>query len=350
MPRREDPHQQTLFGDSPEAHREAAPSTARGKSSRAPECVAIDEPTAALARAIPASIRLGTSSWSFPGWRGIVWDRDTTEASLARHGLRAYGAHPLLRTVGIDKTYYRPAPREEFERLRSQVPDGFSFLVKAHEAITHREPMSANAQGASLWLDPKYATDQVIQPAVDGLGASAGPILFQFSPMGIHAAPSAEGFIREVGAFLAALPQGPLYAVEVRDRALLRPSWGAMLADTGAVHCYSVHPKQGGPLMQAKIADPNVQRAIVCRWMLHSGLSYNQAVDRYQPFDRIVDPDPTSRDGFARLCEMAAQAHKHSFVIINNKAEGSAPRSVRLLAETIAALVLGHPPRRNRHA
>ena len=27
---------------------------------------------------------------------------------LARHGLEAYAKHPLLRTVGLDRTYYRP--------------------------------------------------------------------------------------------------------------------------------------------------------------------------------------------------------------------------------------------------
>jgi len=339
-----------LFGDGDSASPSPPATTPSTRpTAGAPACVAIDETTARLASTIPRSIRLGTSSWSFPGWRGILWDRETTESALARNGLRAYGAHPLFRTAGIDKTYYRPAPREEFARLAAQVPEDFAFLVKAHEALTHREPNASATQGPSLWLDAGYATQEVVLPTTEGLGSRTGPILFQFSPLGIRAAQSAEGFIREVGAFLAKLPQGPLYAVEIRDTGVLRPSWGAMLADTGCVHCYSVHPRQGGMVAQTKVADPAAQRAIVCRWMLHSGLTYSQALERYEPFDRIVDPDPASRHDFARLCALATQAHKHAFVIVNNKAEGSAPRSVRLLAETIAELLARPHPRRDAH-
>lgn len=54
--------------------------------------------------ALPPTVRLGTSSWSFPGWSGIVWDRRYDARTLAHHGLGAYGAHPLLRTVGVDVT------------------------------------------------------------------------------------------------------------------------------------------------------------------------------------------------------------------------------------------------------
>src|ERR1043165_5562380 len=51
-----------------------------------------------LARELPHQLYLGTSSWFFPGWRGLVWDRATDEATLSRHGLRAYAQHPPLGT------------------------------------------------------------------------------------------------------------------------------------------------------------------------------------------------------------------------------------------------------------
>src|SRR3972149_8294991 len=58
---------------------------------------------AALARALPESVRLGTSSWAFPGWAGIVYDRAASENVLAREGLGAYARHPCLRAVGVDR-------------------------------------------------------------------------------------------------------------------------------------------------------------------------------------------------------------------------------------------------------
>jgi hypothetical protein len=52
-----------------------------------------------LAPAMPALLRMGGSSWSYPGWQGLVWDKAYSERVLAQRGLNAYAEHPLLRTV-----------------------------------------------------------------------------------------------------------------------------------------------------------------------------------------------------------------------------------------------------------
>jgi hypothetical protein len=82
----------------------------------------LDEELFALARRLPPAVYLGTSSWSFPGWQGIVYSKPYSEAQLARHGLEAYAQHPLLRMVGLDRGYYQPIAQSEFGRYASQVP------------------------------------------------------------------------------------------------------------------------------------------------------------------------------------------------------------------------------------
>jgi hypothetical protein len=67
------------------------------------------EPSAELQRVatqLPREVRLGTSSWSFPGWHSMVYDRVASEAALAGDGLAAYAAHPLLRSVCIDRSFW----------------------------------------------------------------------------------------------------------------------------------------------------------------------------------------------------------------------------------------------------
>ena len=44
---------------------------------------------AAIAVRIPPNVRFGTSSWSFPGWAGLVYSRRATASELAREGLIA---------------------------------------------------------------------------------------------------------------------------------------------------------------------------------------------------------------------------------------------------------------------
>lgn len=324
-----DPQQLKLFAD------DTADAAASPPSREVIRAATADAQTVAIAVQLTKKVYLGTSSWSFPGWNGIIFDGTASEKTITREGLRAYAKHPLLRAVGIDKTFYRPAPAAEFARLRAQVPTDFRFLVKAHDAITRKGRSLRRPLTMCAWLDPAYAIDQVIHPVLDGLGECAGPILFQFSPMGIRSDKSAEQFIEQLGKFIGSLPIGPLYAVEVRDRMLMRPSWAAMLKDRSAVHCYNAHPTQITPLEQSRIVEPHTQRALVCRWMLHGHLSYQAAIDASEPFNRIVHADPTRRGEFAQLCSLAVSLGKSAYVIVNNKAEGCAPRSIELLASAI---------------
>lgn len=293
---------------------------------------------AATARRLPRALRLGTSSWSFPGWQGIVYDRAVPQRTLARHGLAAYADHPLLRSVGIDRTYYRPVEASDFRAYADAVPSDFRFLVKADRLTT--SPTDPESYGVRKenprFLDAAYATDAMVEPMMEGLGSKAGPLLFQFAPMSAGVVGGAESFFERLQAFLAALPRGPLYAVEVRTPAFLDDRYVRVLEETGVAHCYNVHPAMAPLSRQLGRISPFHQPALVVRWMLHDGLKYQVAKDRYEPFDRIVDEDRGSRERIAVAVLDALVAEREAFVIVNNKAEGSAPLSVFRLAERIA--------------
>lgn len=286
-----------------------------------------------LAGKLGHRLYLGTSSWSFPGWAGIVYDRAVGESMLARDGLAAYARHPLFRTVGLDKTYYRPAPRDEYARLASQVPDDFRFLVKAWRALVEREAFDGGTSQA--FLDAGIATREFVLPALDGLGSKTGPLLFQFPPMRFTGARDEAGFLATLDRFLAELPRGPLYAVEVRNRTLVGPVLGEMLAARGVVPCLTVHPTMPDVGMQSRELALDPTRPLVMRWMLRANHRYAEAKDLYAPFDRVVEPDDESRDALARLARAAIDAGLATWIIVNNKAEGSSPLSVERLARRI---------------
>ena len=77
-------------------------------------------------------------------------------------------------------------------------------------------------------------------------------------------------------------------------------------------------------------------RPLVMRWMLRGNHEYEEAKDLYAPFDRLVEPDDASRDALARLARAALDAGLGTWIIVNNKAEGSSPLSVERLAARIA--------------
>ena len=105
--------QDDLFGEPPAAPPEPAPQSpptpprgtrVAGRLNPAPASPEHLE----LSRRLPSQVRLGTSSWSYPGWHGLVWAQEFNECRLAKDGLSAYSQHPLLRTVSIDRSFYQP--------------------------------------------------------------------------------------------------------------------------------------------------------------------------------------------------------------------------------------------------
>jgi len=299
-----------------------------------------------LGEVLPARIHLGTSSWSFPGWTGLVYaagnGKPATEQVLARHGLAAYAKHPLFRTVSLDRTFYAPLSSDEFARYAAQVPAGFRFVVKAPAAITDpvvRKPGSGEAaRDNPTFLDAAAAVTAFVQPALAGLGHKAGPLVFQFPPLGRRLIADASRLAARIAAFMAMLPRGPCYAVEVRDPELVTAGFAAALADSRAVPCLAVHARMPPVAEQASVLGvdaADTRGPVVVRWNLHAGRDYEGARADYFPFNRLVEEDAVSRRSLARLARAAAAADRDVYITVNNKAEGSAPLSVFGLAEAI---------------
>src|SRR5690349_14480142 len=120
---------------------------------------------------LPTDIRLGTSSWFFPGWRGLVYEGLHPQVALSKKGLAAYAQMPLLRTVSLDRTFYAPITTVEYARYAAQVPDHFSFVVKAPalvcDAVMRDEEGRAKVPNAHF-LDPAIAAREVVVPCGEG--------------------------------------------------------------------------------------------------------------------------------------------------------------------------------------
>jgi uncharacterized protein YecE (DUF72 family) len=298
----------------------------------------VDPALGTLAAQLPPGIRFGTSTWSFPGWAGLVYGGHYEEAQLAREGLAAYARHPLLRAVGVDRSFYAPLSASTLARMADAVPGDFRFLLKAHAALT--TPRSARRpaflQGtAEAFLDADHARRVVIEPAQRALGARLGVVLFQFSPLGERVLRHRALLLERLGAFLAALPRGVVYACEWRDPQMLGADYHAMLAAVGAVHGLCAHPRM--PPVDAQGAAPSVPGPLVIRWLLRGNRGYDEARAEYAPFDRLRDPDPVTRMRIAALLRDAAARGREAMLIVNNKAEGSAPLSIAGLAAELAA-------------
>ena len=313
-----------------------------------------------MRRAAPAGVYLGTSSWSFPGWQGLVWQGQHTAPTLSRDGLPAYGALGLFRTVGIDRNFYAPMSADEFAAYALQVPADFRFLVKAPALVTDAVVRAEDGSGraANRWfLDADMALDKFIGPAIEGLGQRAGPLVFQFSPAPRAMLADPVAWIERLGLFLEMLPrevrgQRPLYAVELRDPEFLTPRLMRLLRAQGVRYVIGLHDRMPGIERQVnalRVLDGCVEGdyapsgPLIVRWNLRPGLKYEEAKEHYFPFNRLVDEDPDTRRMLAALAHAATRNGQPAFIIANNKAEGSAPLTLLTLAEAIDFAVSASP-------
>lgn len=152
------------------------------KSGKNVEPVIHDPVLITLAKSLPAHLRLGTSSWSYPGWDGLVWDGEYAATNLSRYGLPAYAQHPLFRTVSIDRNFYRPMNVAQFAEHAAQVGQDFRFVVKAPSLVTDalvRDESGRGMRQNSNFLNAEQAVQMFVEPALEGLGEDSAHWYFK---------------------------------------------------------------------------------------------------------------------------------------------------------------------------
>ena len=321
---------------------EAPPPPSRKRGAKV-QPAAHDPALRGLAAALPPTLRLGTSSWTYAGWIGTVWDQEYSDSMLSRHGLGAYVQHPLFRTVSLDRAFYRPLDIGQYGAYAAQAPEDFRFVVKAPSLVADAQVRDESGRGLQMnpqFLDPALALRSFVEPATEGLGHKLGALVFQLSPLPGHLLLRMPELVDGLHALLRALPRTPgvAVAVEVRDREWLTPRFVEALKDTGVTYCMGLHAKMPRideqlPILRALWPGP-----LVCRWNLnplHGAFGYENAARLYEPYDRLQDADLATRQALAKLIAGVTGKGQPAYVTVSNKAEGSAPLSVQALAEAV---------------
>jgi uncharacterized protein YecE (DUF72 family) len=301
---------------------------------------------------LPEQVRFGTSSWSFPGWAGIVYSRQRTAGALARDGLSEYVRHPLLTTVGIDRSYYAPIPDADLARYAAQLPTGFPCCAKAPAAVTsvvRSVGASRRTELNPFFLSADRFVDEVVAPFDRTFRAHAGPFVLQFPPAPRPLRLEPAEFAERLDRFLGDLPGGFQYAIEVRQADLLTGAYVAVLARHRVAHAYNYWSRMPTPGPQAATIAPESQPFVMVRLLLRPGASYEEQREAFAPFDRIQAPSDTMRAEVVEILRRSVARRLPAFVLVNNKAEGSAPLTIEALAGALTR-ALGDQEPAARHS
>lgn len=288
-----------------------------------------------LAAKMPEHVYLGTSSWTFTGWGDIVYPGRPSEDELRKRGLELYARYPLFRTVGIDRSYYRPLDERALRQYAAQLPKGFRCVMKVWSDITTaHDPRTAAPN--PRFLNARAFEEEVLAPLSRAFAEHTGPLVFEFPPATGEAL-SATAFAQRLGQFFATLSKSFQYAVEIRNRELMTLSYLDTLARHGVAHVLNYWEQM--PELGVQLDLPGVLGApfVVSRLLIPPGRRYETRKAELSPFDRLTDPQEKMRADILRLVEICGALHKVLFVTVNNKVEGCSPLTVRALAERIVA-------------
>ncbi len=304
----------------------------------------IDRAEAETLRAtIPSAIHFGTSTWNYPGWRGLIYERDYPAAGASAKMLAEYARFPLFTTVGIDSSFYGPPTAKTLASYAAALPPGFRCVSKVWDRLTvhtfsdAREKQRAGERNPDF-LNPDLFLSDVYELYQQHFAEHAGPFVFEFQA--IARGPDGLGpqaFADALDTFFNRLPREGQYAVEVRNAEFLTPPYFAVLREHGVSHVFNSWTRMPPIGLQLDLPGVITSDFVVSRALLRPGRSYSEAVRAFAPYDRIQDPNPALRTDLATLAKTALSLRIPAYLIVNNRAEGSAPLTIMEVARMVAA-------------
>lgn len=158
----------------------------------------------------------GTSGYSFKEWKGSFYPADLKADGMLSFYATKFG------TLEINNTFYRLPKESVLLEWASQVPDEFSFSIKASQKITHYTRLKAESESMVQFLLKNTTV----------LGSRLGPLLFQLPP-------NLKKDIPRLQNFLTYLPSDRRYTFEFRHESWWDEDVFTVLRDRDIAMCVS---------------------------------------------------------------------------------------------------------------
>jgi uncharacterized protein YecE (DUF72 family) len=173
-------------------------------------------------------IRIGTSGWLYPPWRGVFYPKGLPHRRELEYISRK------VNSVEINGSFYSLQRPASYLKWAAETPDDFVFAVKGGRFITHMKRLK----------DVETPLANFFASGVLALGQKLGPVLWQF--------PGNFPFDADLFAgFFDLLPHSTRAAAELaqrHDERLDGRSWTAIDSDQPVLHAIEVrHPSFTDP-------------------------------------------------------------------------------------------------------
>jgi uncharacterized protein YecE (DUF72 family) len=286
-------------------------------------------------------LRIGTSSWNYDSWEGLVYSRDSGRSYLEQYA-EAYD------TAEIDRWFWSlfdaPEPRlpdpwtaEEYAR---SVPEGFLFTIKVPNSITlthhYRRDKSRPLRANPHFLSPDLFA--AFLERIDALKDHVGALIFQFEYLNKQKIASQNDFQSRMETFFRTIRSPYPCTVETRNPRYLNEAYFRFLRDSGLYPCFL----QGYYMPDLRKILPQREQ-----WFAEGDLALvrlhgpdRQGMEKMtgKRWDRIVSPKDEEIGEILETIARLLRRRVDVYLNINNHYEGSAPLTIDKIRERLPGL------------
>lgn len=282
------------------------------------------------------TLHLGTCSWKYPGWRGLVYT-DESHPNYLQQYAQKYDC------VEIDQWFWslfgpgkvvlpQPAVVAEYA---AAVPASFRFGVKMPNALTltHFRPA---AKSDPLVPNPHFLSVDLLRAFLERLEPLAqqlGPLMFQFEYLNRNKMSSQDEFHDRLGKFAGQLPQGYCWCVESRNPNYLNAPYFRFLRELGLAHVFEQGYYMPPVLDVYRPHADLLAETVVIR--LHGPDRVKMEERTGKQWDRIVEPREADLDALASVVRGLRKRERKVWLFANNHFEGCAPLTIERLRQKI---------------
>ena len=228
----------------------------------------------------------GTSGYAFKEWKGSFYPDDLKDEGML--GFYA-GRFPA---VEINNTFYRLPKEHVLQGWAAQVPDSFTFAIKASQRITHY---------ARLKPECASAVEFLLRTTLC-LAERCGPILFQLPP-------NLKKDAGRLRTFLDTLPAGRRYTIEFRHESWFDDEVLDALRERDIALCVTEQPEFASPVVAtaswgyARLHRLDYDEAALSAWAKRIAAQPWSEAYVFFKHDEGIGSGPPAVDAFRRALE-----------------------------------------------
>jgi uncharacterized protein YecE (DUF72 family) len=281
--------------------------------------------------------RIGTCSWKYDSWLGLVYSSATPRNYLEEYAGR-------YDTVEVDQWFWSlfgpdkvalPKP-EVAKAYAASVPAGFRFGVKLPNSLTMSH-FRQTSKTDPLVPNPHFLSMELLNRTLECLEpmrGKLGPLMFQFGYLNKQKMASQEAFLNRLGDFVGALPHGYTWGIETRNPNYLNERYFTFLREHRLAHVWL----QGYYMPSifdryARFAD-QLAGEVVLR--LHGPDREDIEERTGGDWSKVIEPRDADLDAVAAMLKDLGRRGRLTWAFVNNHFEGCAPRTIERILQRLA--------------